>query len=70
MGLSPQLRLSIALASPEPAASQQVRAGLLTCDVSAGIGLIVKSQKALYCTFALDQPGIMREDYDGHQVRT
>jgi hypothetical protein len=55
----------LALASAQPAAAQQVRAGLLTCDVSAGIGLIVTSQKALYCTFAPDQPGIMREDYDG-----
>jgi hypothetical protein len=53
------------LASAQPAPAQQVRAGLLTCDVSAGIGLIVTSQKALYYTFAPDQPGIMREDYDG-----
>jgi Protein of unknown function (DUF992) len=57
--------LMLALASAQPVAAQQVRAGLLTCDVSAGIGLIVTSQKALYCTFAPDQPGIMREDYDG-----
>jgi uncharacterized protein DUF992 len=48
-----------------PAAAQQVRAGLLTCDVSAGIELIVTSQKSLYCAFAPDQSGIMREDYDG-----
>jgi hypothetical protein len=59
------LALIFATTAPEPAAAQQVRAGLLTCDVSAGIGLIVTSQKALYCTFAPDRPGIMREDYDG-----
>ncbi len=32
------LALVPALASPETAAAQQVRAGLLTCDVSAGVG--------------------------------
>jgi uncharacterized protein DUF992 len=55
----------LAAASAEPVAAQQVRAGLLTCDVSAGIGLIVTSQKQLSCVFAPDRPGIMREDYDG-----
>jgi hypothetical protein len=55
----------IALAAGVPAAAQQVRAGLLTCDVSAGIGLIITSQKDLSCVFAPDQPDIAREDYDG-----
>jgi hypothetical protein len=55
----------LAVASAEPAAAQQVRAGLLTCDVSAGIGLIITSQKQVSCVFAPDRPGIMREDYDG-----
>ena len=57
--------LVLAVAAAEPAAAQQVRAGLLTCDVSAGIGLIITSQKQLTCTFAPDRSGIMREDYDG-----
>jgi hypothetical protein len=57
--------LVLATASAEPAAAQQVRAGLLTCDVSAGIGLVITSQKELSCTFAPDRAGIMREDYDG-----
>ena len=57
--------LLLAIAAAEPAAAQQVRAGLLTCDVSAGIGLIITSQKQLTCTFAPDRSGIMREDYDG-----
>jgi Protein of unknown function (DUF992) len=57
--------LGLALASAAPAAAQQVRAGLLTCDVSAGIGLIITSQKQLTCTFAPDRAGLMREDYDG-----
>jgi hypothetical protein len=49
----------------EPAAAQQARAGLLTCDLSAGIGLIVTSQKQVSCSFAPDRSGIAREDYDG-----
>jgi len=55
----------LALVSAESAAAQQVRAGLLTCDVSAGIGLIITSKKELTCTFAPDRLGFMREDYDG-----
>jgi hypothetical protein len=55
----------LAVVSAEPAAAQQVRAGLLTCDVSAGIGLIITSKKQLSCAFAPDRPGVMREDYDG-----
>jgi hypothetical protein len=53
------------VASAGPGAAQQVRAGLLTCDVSAGIGLIIGSQKDVSCAFAPDQPGGRREDYDG-----
>jgi hypothetical protein len=55
----------LAVASAEPAAAQQMRAGLLTCDVSAGLGLIITSQKQLSCVFAPDRSDIMREDYDG-----
>jgi len=57
--------VALSLAADEPAAAQQVRAGLLTCDVSAGIGLIVTSQKQVSCAFAPDRADIMREDYDG-----
>jgi hypothetical protein len=58
--------LAVASAAPAgPAAAQQVRAGVLTCDVSAGIGLIITSKKELTCTFAPDRAGFMREDYDG-----
>ncbi len=55
----------LAVASAEPAVAQQVRAGLLTCDVSAGLGLIITSQKQLSCEFVPDRPGLRREDYDG-----
>jgi len=45
-------------------AAQQTRAGLLTCDVSAGIGLVLGSQKDVSCSFVQDRQG-RREDYDG-----
>jgi Protein of unknown function (DUF992) len=48
----------------EPAAAQRIRAGLLTCDVSAGIGLIITSQREVSCAFKPDQPG-RQEGYDG-----
>src|SRR5229473_7085344 len=54
----------LAIAFVEPAGAQQMRAGLLTCDVSAGIGLIIMSQKQVSCAFKPDQPG-RQEDYDG-----
>jgi len=55
----------LAVASAGPAAAQQVRAGLLTCDVSAGLGLIIGSQKQLSCVFAPDNAAIAREEYGG-----
>jgi uncharacterized protein DUF992 len=55
----------LSLAAAQPSVAQQVRAGLLTCDVSAGIGLIITSQKQLSCSFVPDNPNIAREDYDG-----
>jgi len=54
-----------AVAAVGPAAAQQVRAGLLTCDVSAGLGLILGSHKQLSCVFAPDNPAIAREEYGG-----
>jgi hypothetical protein len=59
--------IALTVASVEPAAAQQVRAGLLTCDVSAGLGMIIGSQKLIACAFAPDNPrGPDRhEDYDG-----
>jgi hypothetical protein len=47
-----------------PAAAQQTRAGVLTCDVSAGLGLILGSQKEVSCTYAPTGSG-RREDYGG-----
>ena len=47
-----------------PTMAQQTRAGVLTCNVSAGLGLIVGSQKDVSCTFVPEGQG-RREDYDG-----
>ncbi len=47
-----------------PTNAQQTRAGVLTCDVSAGIGLILGSQKELSCAFAPEGSG-RREEYGG-----
>ena len=49
--------LAIAVLFAQPAAAQRVRAGLLTCDVSAGFGFIIGSSKSVFCTFAPDQGG-------------
>jgi hypothetical protein len=51
-------------AAPPADQDKQVRAGVLTCDVSAGIGLILGSQKLVSCGFAPEGAG-GREHYDG-----
>jgi hypothetical protein len=52
--------LRLAFAALEPAAAQRVRTGVLSCDVSAGIGFIIGSQRSLICQFSPDggQPEI------------
>src|SRR5262249_38046049 len=49
--------LALAVACAEPAAAQRVRAGVLTCDISAGMGFIIGSQKSVACPFAPEPPG-------------
>ena len=49
--------LALAIASADPAAAQRVRAGVLTCDISAGISFIIGSQKSVVCTFAPEPAG-------------
>jgi hypothetical protein len=48
--------LALAIAA-EPAAAQRIRAGLLTCDVSGGIGLLIGSQKQVSCLYSPEGPG-------------
>jgi hypothetical protein len=57
--------LVVSLAGPVAAEGvQRVKAGTLSCDISAGIGLIIGSQKQLSCIFTPTQPG-PREVYVG-----
>jgi hypothetical protein len=58
---------ALALATGGTAMAQpqgSVAAGTLTCDVSAGIGLIIGSRKSVACTFAPSYPGPV-EYYNG-----
>jgi len=45
-------------------AVERTKVGTLTCDISAGIGLIITSKKNLTCMFTPSQPG-PREVYTG-----
>ena len=47
----------IALMPSGPAAAQRLKAGVLTCDVTAGVGFIIGSSKSVFCNFMPDQPG-------------
>jgi hypothetical protein len=61
------LAVVAAVALPAPTMAQapdRTKAGTLTCDISAGIGLIVTSKKDLTCMFTPSQPG-PREVYTG-----
>jgi hypothetical protein len=49
--------LAAVLGLTQPAGAQRIKAGLLTCDVSAGLGFIIGSSKTVQCTFSPDQPG-------------
>jgi len=49
--------VALTAASVDPAAAQQIRAGVLNCDVSAGIGLIIGSQKQVSCIYQPELPG-------------
>lgn len=58
----------LAVAASGSAVAQQpanrVAAGTLTCDVSAGFGVIIGSRKSVSCTFAPSYPGPV-EFYSG-----
>ena len=56
--------LALTVVAVAPASAQRMRAGLLTCDVSAGIGFIIGSQKSVSCVFA-PEPAGPQQVYDG-----
>ena len=60
------LAFATAVALPAPALAQanRTKVGTLTCDVSAGIGLIITSKKNVTCMFTPSQQG-PREVYTG-----
>ena len=58
------LALAAVSASPQAAQAQRIRAGVLNCDVSGGIGLIIGSQRTVNCLFTPDIPG-PQEGYFG-----
>ncbi len=49
--------VSFALMSAGPAAAQRLKAGVLTCDVTAGVGYIIGSSKSVFCNFSPEQQG-------------
>ena len=56
--------LLLAAASVETADAQRIRAGVLNCDISGGLGLIIGSQRTVSCLFTPDGPG-RQEVYHG-----
>lgn len=52
------------LASPVQA-QDRVKVGVLNCNVSGGVGLIVASQKTMSCRFNPSAPGMPSETYTG-----
>jgi hypothetical protein len=55
---------AVALPTSTMAAPPHTKVGALTCDISAGIGLIITSQKTVTCMFTPSNPG-PREVYTG-----
>ena len=61
------LAVVAAVALPAPTMAQapnRTKVGTLTCDISAGIGMIIASKKNVTCMFTPSQPG-PREVYVG-----
>jgi uncharacterized protein DUF992 len=49
--------LALAVTLAQPADAQRLKAGVLTCDVSGGMGFIIGSSKSVFCNFSPDQQG-------------
>jgi hypothetical protein len=60
--------ISAMMAAPAPALAQgadRTKVGSLTCDISAGIGVIIASKKSVTCLFTPAQAGAAKEVYTG-----
>lgn len=55
---------AIAMPAPAMAQAERTKVGTLTCDISAGIGIIIASKKDVSCMFTPSRPG-PREVYVG-----
>jgi hypothetical protein len=58
------LALVVTAVSFKPAEAQRYKVGVLNCDISAGLGLIIGSQRTVRCLFTPDRGG-PREVYTG-----
>jgi hypothetical protein len=58
------LALAAVLLNAQTAQAQRVRTGILNCDVSGGLGLIIGSQRTVTCLVTPDPPG-PQEGYYG-----
>jgi len=59
--------LALLLASAPAVAQNQAKVGTLSCDVSAGIGLIIVQKQSMSCTFTPDRGGVVSH-YTGQIV--
>ena len=59
------LAISASFAVPAAAQQDRTKVGTLTCDVSAGIGVIIGSKKDVACIFTPAQETQPREVYSG-----
>ncbi len=57
--------VAVGLSAGAAAAQQRVQTGTLACDVSAGLGLIVGSQRQINCVYNPGIPGLPIEQYIG-----
>lgn len=57
--------LGVALLAAPAQAQDRVKVGVLNCDVSGGIGLIIGSQKTMSCRFTPSAPDLPVETYTG-----
>ena len=60
--------VAVSIVKPADAQPRRIQVGTLTCSLSAGVGLIVRSQRNVRCQFK-GQPGEPEEAYTGTMTR-
>ncbi len=60
--------VAVSIVRPADAQPRRIQVGTLTCSLSAGVGLIVRSQRNVRCQFK-GQPGEPEETYTGTMTR-